>query len=100
MRVERLRQRAAFFSQPSTLNSQLSHMTPLLRKLLGMNWLLFAAVVVIALAGILFIHGASYLHPTERYWQQQAKWVGIGMVVFFVVTLTDYRWVKWLAVPM
>ena len=58
-------------------------MTPLLRKLLGMNWLLFAAVLVIALAGILFIHGASYLHPTERYWQQQAKWVGIGLVVFF-----------------
>jgi rod shape determining protein RodA len=75
-------------------------MTPLLRKLLGMNWLLFAAMLVIALAGILFIHGASYLHPAERYWQQQAKWVGIGLVVFFVVTLTDYRWVKWLAVPM
>jgi len=75
-------------------------MTPLLRKLLGMNWLLFAAVVVIALAGILFVHGASYLHPAERYWQQQAKWVGIGLVIFFVVTLTDYRWVKWLAVPM
>ncbi len=75
-------------------------MTPLLRKLLGMNWLLFAAVLVIALAGILFIHGASYLHPTERYWQQQAKWVGIGLVVFFVVTLTDYRWVKWVGVPM
>ena len=75
-------------------------MTPLLRKLLGMNWLLFVAVVVISLAGILFIHGASYLNPTERYWQQQAKWVGIGLVIFFVVTLTDYRWVKWLAVPM
>jgi len=75
-------------------------MTPLLRKLLGMNWLLFAAVTVIALAGILFIHGASYLRPEDRYWQQQAKWVGIGMAVFFVVTLTDYRWVKWLAVPM
>ena len=75
-------------------------MTPLLRKLLGMNWLLFAAVLVIALAGILFIHGASYLHPAERYWQQQAKWVGIGLVIFFVVTLTDYRWVKWLAVPI
>ena len=75
-------------------------MTPLLRKLLGMNWLLFAAVVAISLAGVLFIHGASYLHPAERYWQQQAKWVGIGLVIFFVVTLTDYRWVKWLAVPM
>ena len=75
-------------------------MTPFLRKLLGMNWLLFAAVVAISLAGILFIHGASYLHPTERYWQQQAKWIGIGMLVFLVVTLTDYRLVKWLAVPM
>ena len=75
-------------------------MTPLLRKLLGMNWLLFAAVLVLSLAGILFIHGASYLHPAERYWQQQAKWVGIGMIIFFVVTLTDYRWVKWLGVPM
>jgi rod shape determining protein RodA len=75
-------------------------MTPLLRKLLGMNWLLFAAVVVIALAGILFIHGASYLHPAARYWQNQAMYVGFGIVVFFVVTLIDYRWVKWLAVPM
>ncbi len=75
-------------------------MTPLLRKLLGMNWLLFGAVLAIALAGILFIHGASYLQPTEHYWQLQAKWIGIGLVVFFVVTLTDYRWVKWLAVPM
>jgi len=75
-------------------------MTPLLRKLLGMNWLLFAAVVVISLAGILFIHGASYLHPAERYWQMQARWVGVGLVVFLVVTLIDYRWVKWAGVPL
>jgi rod shape determining protein RodA len=75
-------------------------MTPFLRKLLGMNWLLFASVVIIALAGILFINGASYLHPEERYWQNQAKWVGYGIVIFLVVTLVDYRWVKWAAIPM
>ena len=75
-------------------------MTPFLRKLLGMNWLLFAALLAISLAGILFIHGASYLHPAERYWQQQAKWVGIGVIVFLVVTVIDYRWVKWVAVPV
>ena len=75
-------------------------MTPLLRKLLGMNWLLFAAVVVIALAGVLFIHGASYPHPTARYWQSQAMFVGIGIVVFLIVTLIDYRWVKWAAIPV
>lgn len=75
-------------------------MTPFLRKLLGMNWLLFVSVVVIALAGILFINGASYLHPEEHYWQNQAKWVGYGIVIFLFVTLIDYRWVKWAAVPM
>jgi len=75
-------------------------MTPFLRKLLGMNWLLFASVVVISLAGILFIHGATYQNPNVRYWQMQAKWVSIGIVVFLVVTLIDYRWVKWAAVPI
>lgn len=75
-------------------------MTPFLRKLLGMNWLLFASTLVIALAGIVLIDGASYLHPDERYWQNQAKWVGIGIAIFLCVTLIDYRWVKWAAVPM
>lgn len=65
-----------------------------------MNWLLFAAVLVISLAGILLIHGASYLQPEQRYWQMQARWVGIGLVVFLVVTLIDYRWIKWAAVPI
>ena len=39
----------------------------------------FAAlsVVVIALAGVLFVNGASYLQPEHRYWQNQAKWVGM-----------------------
>ena len=75
-------------------------MTPLLRKLLGMNWLLFVAVVGIALAGVLFIHGASYMHPAKRYWQQQGAFVGAGLVIFLIVTLIDYRWVKWAAVPV
>lgn len=75
-------------------------MTPFLRKLLGMNWLLFASVVVIALAGVLFVNGASYLQPEHRYWQNQAKWVGIGMLVFLAVTLIDFRWVKWASIPM
>ena len=65
-----------------------------------MNWLLFASVVVIALAGILFVNGASYLQPEHRYWQKQAQWVGIGIFVFLAVTLIDFRWVKWAAIPM
>ncbi len=65
-----------------------------------MNWLLFAAVVAISLAGVLFIHGASYPFPNARYWQSQAMFIGAGVVVFLIVTLVDYRWAKWLAVPL
>jgi rod shape determining protein RodA len=65
-----------------------------------MNWLLFVSVIVIALAGIFFVNGASYLQPEYRYWQNQAKWVGIGLFVFLAVTLVDFRWVKWAAIPM
>lgn len=64
-----------------------------------MNWVLFAAVIWISLSGILFINGASYLHPDEHYWQNQAKWVGYGLVLFLLVTLIDYRWIKLAAIP-
>jgi rod shape determining protein RodA len=75
-------------------------MTPFLRKLLGMNWLLFASVVAIGLAGILFVNGASYMQTKVNYWQGQAKWICIGLVVFLVVTMIDFRWAKWVAIPM
>lgn len=76
-------------------------MTPFLRKLIGMNWLLFAAVVVISLAGVFFIQGATEHFTTEKsYWQDHARFVGFGLIIFLAVTLTDYRWVKWLALPL
>lgn len=76
-------------------------MTPFLRKLIGMNWLLFAAVVVISLAGVFFIQGATEHFTSEKtYWQDHARFVGFGLVIFLAVTLTDYRWVKWLAIPL
>jgi rod shape determining protein RodA len=66
-----------------------------------MNWLLFVSMVAIALAGVLFIHGATYHFQAEKiYWQDQAKFVGLGVIVFLIVTMIDFRWVKWAAIPM
>lgn len=65
-----------------------------------MNWVLFAATLAIALAGILFINGASYLHPEKHYGQSQAQWVAYGVGVFLVTTLIDYRIIKIAAIPM
>lgn len=75
-------------------------MTPFLRKLIGMNWVLLAATIAIALAGVMFIHGASYMNPEKNYWQKQAAFVGLGLAVFMVTTLVNYKWVKWTAIPM
>ena len=74
-------------------------MTPLIRKLLGMNWILFAAAIVLSVLGIIAVYSASSFR-TEDYWHKQAVWVGIGIAVFIGTTLIDYRWVKWMALPM
>lgn len=76
-------------------------MTPFLRKLIGMNWLLVAAVVVIALAGVFFIQGATeHITDGKPYWQDHARFVGFGLLVFLAVSLVDYRWVRWIAIPL
>ena len=48
-----------------------------------------------------FIQGATEHFTTEKsYWQDHARFVGFGLIIFLAVTLTDYRWVKWLALPL
>jgi rod shape determining protein RodA len=78
-------------------------MTPLLRKFLGMNWLIFAIMIALALFGVFAIYSATWMRDemmVQNFWRRQAMWVGIGMVAFFVASLVDYRWVKWGALPM
>ena len=55
-------------------------MTPLIRKLLGMNWLLVAMTLTLAILGVVAVYSASAFR-TEDYWHKQALWVGVGMVV-------------------
>lgn len=74
-------------------------MTPLLRKLLGMNWLIVAAMVVLSLFGILAVYSATYFR-TNEYWQKQTLFVVGGFAVFVVVSIFHYRWVKWAALPL
>jgi rod shape determining protein RodA len=78
-------------------------MTPLLRKFLGMNWLIFAIMMALALFGVFAIYSATWMREDPivlDFWRRQATWVGIGMVAFFAASLVDYRWVKWGALPM
>lgn len=78
-------------------------MTPLLRKFLGMNWLLFLTMVGLACFGVMAIYSCTYMRDNPAYslmWRKQAGWVGISTAVFLVTSLIPYRWIRWGALPM
>src|SRR5215207_8285199 len=74
-------------------------MTPLIRKLLGMNWLIFACAIALGVFGVIAVYSATYFR-TDEYWHKQAQWVSVGVGVFLVTSLVPYRWTKWIALPM
>src|SRR6267154_3690623 len=78
-------------------------MTPLLRKLLGLNWALLLTMLALAIFGVVAIYSATYMREdsvSAEFWRKQASWVAIGFFAFMVTSLIDYRWVRWGALPM
>src|SRR5450432_3034994 len=78
-------------------------MTPLLRKLLGLNWLLLANMLALAVFGVIAIYSATYMREdslSAEFWRKQANWVAVGFFAFMVTSLIDYRWIRWGALPM
>ena len=78
-------------------------MTPLLRKLLGLNWVLLLTMLALAIFGVVAIYSATYMREesvASEFWRKQANWVAVGFLAFMVTSLIDYRWVRWGALPM
>lgn len=78
-------------------------MTPFLRKLLGLNWLLLANMLALAVFGVIAIYSATYMREdpvSTEFWRKQANWVGVGFGAFILTSLIDYRWIRWGALPM
>jgi rod shape determining protein RodA len=78
-------------------------MTPFLRKLLGLNWVLLVTMVALAIFGVVAIYSATYMREDSiaaEFWRKQANWVALGFVAFMVASLVDYKWVRWGALPM
>ena len=72
-----------------------------------MDWLLMAAMGLLAIGSVCFIYSASYPGPgqvaTARahlpMWQMQIVWFGVGLAVCLVTALLDYRLVcQWATV--
>ena len=84
-------------------SAALRNMTPFLRKLLGLNWLLLANMLALAVFGVIAIYSATYMREdsvSAEFWRKQANWVAVGFFAFMVTSLIDYRWIRWGALPM
>ena len=70
-----------------------------LRKLLGMNWILFLLMLGLMIYGVYAIYSATWMIPGQRFWKSQIVWILAALPVFFAVSLVDYRWIRLGAVP-
>src|SRR5436853_6887982 len=78
-------------------------MTPFLRKLLGLNWLLLVVMLALAVFGVIAIYSATYMREdpvAADFWRKQANWVAVGFFAFMIASLVDYRWIRWGTLPM
>jgi rod shape determining protein RodA len=81
----------------------LEGMTPFLRKLLGLNWLLLVNMLALAIFGVIAIYSATYMRGdpvAAEFWRKQANWVAVGFSAFMIASLIDYHWIRWGALPM
>ncbi|MBA2431866.1 MAG: rod shape-determining protein RodA [Chthoniobacterales bacterium] len=76
-------------------------MSPLFRKLLRTHWPLVLLMVGLATFGVIAIYSVTHLRTGEGadFWRRQTQWIGIGLFLFFITSLIDYRWIKWGALP-
>ena len=83
-------------------------MTPLFRKLLGLNWPLVLTMYGLLVFGVLSIESAARHLPVPEgvdsagawYADKQKTWILIGSVVYFATALIDYKWFRWLGLPL
>ncbi len=83
-------------------------MTPLFRKLLGLNWPLVLTMYGLLVFGVFSIESAARHLPVPDgvdsagvwYAEKQKNWILIGSLVYFATALIDYKWFRWLGFPL
>ena len=77
-------------------------MTPLFRKILGMNWFMIVNMYALIAFGIVAIYSAGWMKEEPSLvsaWNRQIIFVVLGTVVFFIASMIDYQWVSWGGLP-
>jgi rod shape determining protein RodA len=86
-------------------------MTPFLRKILGLSPVLTLAMFALLVFGVFMIESAARHLPVAAddlakygsagalYAHQQKQWIILGSIAYFAAAFTDYRWIRWTALP-
>ncbi|MBC8126974.1 MAG: FtsW/RodA/SpoVE family cell cycle protein [Gloeobacteraceae cyanobacterium ES-bin-144] len=86
-------------------------MTPFLRKILGMNWVLVLVMYGLLIFGVFMIESAARHLAVSKdvlsqfgsagayYAWMQKRWILVGSVAYFAAAFVDYRWMRWLGIP-
>jgi len=63
----------------------------ILRKLLGIDWILFFSAILITIAGLVTMGSFG---PESGYFTKQIIWIILSVIIFFILSLFDYRFLK------
>lgn len=72
------------------------------RKILGLNPVLTVTMYALLIFSIYAIESAAR-HQSQGgdfFASRQVIWIALGSLVYFITALIDYRWLKWLSIPM
>lgn len=77
-----------------------------------MNWVLVLVMYALLIFGVFMIESAARHLPVDAetlsefgsaggyYAWMQKNWIVVGSVVYFGAALIDYRWIRWLGIPL
>jgi len=67
-----------------------------------MSWLLTFCMFALLIVGVYTIESAARHLPSggEPIAARQVQWIFVGAVIYFITALVDYKWIKYLALPM
>ncbi|MEI7864550.1 MAG: rod shape-determining protein RodA [Chthoniobacterales bacterium] len=74
-------------------------MTPVAAKIPRLNWPLLLLVVLLGAFGIFAIYSATWMRD-QNFWSRQLVWLLVGLAICLVVSLRDYHWIRFGAVPL
>jgi len=79
--------------------SQLAMMPTVFLKFLRIHWFLAILTILLGCVGVYAVYAATWMRDVD-FWNRQSVFLAVGIPIMFAISLVDYRWIRWGAVPL